>query len=283
MSATILNGKNIANKILIEIKNQINKHLAAGVRNPGLAVIKLGQVAASNLYVANKIKACNQVGIISIVQEYNENLKQQELLEQIDKLNKDQTIDGILVQLPLPEHICAKHVQRAIAPHKDVDGFNPVNLGSLINNAKGIHPCTPKGIMTLLNATGENLVGKHAVVLGVSTIVGRPMLLELLNANAFVTACNSKTPNIEKHIAQADILIVATGNLELVKGKWIKPGAIVIDVGINRDNFGNIKGDVEFETAKEVAAWITPVPGGVGPMTVASLIQNTYEAYLTNI
>ena len=238
----------------------------------------VGNDPASEVYVGHKRRACNEVGIYSRSYDLPENTTHHELVKLIDQLNSDHFIDGILVQLPLPEHLDASLIIERIDPSKDVDGFHPVNVGRLTLRIPGLRPCTPYGVMRLLESTGESPKGKHAVIVGASNIVGRPMMLELLLVGATVTVCHRFTKNTAELVSQADIVVVAVGKQDLVKGEWIKPGATVIDVGVNRLDSGKLVGDVEFEKAAERAAWITPVPGGVGPMTVAMLMKNTLTA-----
>jgi methylenetetrahydrofolate dehydrogenase (NADP+)/methenyltetrahydrofolate cyclohydrolase len=241
-------------------------------------VLKVGNEAASEVYVRNKREACAEAGFISFDYDLPLDTPQEKLLSHIDRLNSDPNVDGILVQLPLPRHIDQTIVIERISPTKDVDGFHPYNIGRLAQRIPRLRPCTPYGVMRLLQTIGEALEGKEAVVVGASNIVGRPMSLELLLAGCTVTTCHRYTQNLPGHVARADVLVVAVGKPGMVKGDWIKPGAIVIDVGINRLPDGKLVGDVEFETARQRAGWITPVPGGVGPMTVATLLLNTLEA-----
>ncbi|MDR2876960.1 MAG: bifunctional methylenetetrahydrofolate dehydrogenase/methenyltetrahydrofolate cyclohydrolase FolD [Chromatiales bacterium] len=278
MSATILDGKAIATALRAEIRERIAQRRAKGARPPGLAVVLIGKNPASEVYVANKRKACEDTGILSRAHDLPDTVSQQELIALIDELNADETIDGILVQLPLPAHIDSETVIERIRPDKDVDGFHPYNIGRLAVRLPLLRPCTPRGVMTLIAHTGVDLYGKEAVVVGASNIVGRPMALELLLAGATVTTCHRFTRDLATQVARAEILVVAVGKPGLVKGEWIRPGAIVIDVGMNRTADGRLTGDIEYETAAERAAWITPVPGGVGPMTVATLLQNTLQA-----
>ena len=278
MTASIIDGKNMAQQIRTEIKNAVQLRIARGYRKPGLAVIKIGHNSASEIYVANKRKACAEVGFYSKDYDLSDKVTQQELIELIEQLNHDNNIDGILVQLPLPEHIDESSILEAIIPDKDVDGFHPYNVGRLMQRKPLLRPCTPKGIMTLLKRTVHDITGMHAVVIGASNIVGRPMVMELLLAKCTVTDCHRFTENIAHHCQQADILISAVGKPHFIKAEWIKKGAIIIDVGINRLNNGKLVGDVCFKEAKEIASWITPVPGGVGPMTIASLLDNTLYA-----
>ncbi len=278
MSARILDGKAIAAALRADIRAGIDRRVALGRRRPGLAVILTGNNPASEVYVANKRRACEEVGILSRSHDLPESTTQAELLAIIDKLNADPAIDGILVQLPLPGHIDPETVIERIRPDKDVDGFHPYNIGRLAVRLPLLRPCTPRGIMTLLQHTGEDLYGKEAVVVGASNIVGRPMALELLLGGCTVTTCHRFTRDLAAHVARAELLVVAVGKPGLVKGEWIRPGAIVIDVGIHRGADGKLTGDVEYAPAAERAGWITPVPGGVGPMTVATLLQNTLHA-----
>lgn len=280
MTARLIDGKALADSLLKDIKNQVDARLASGQRAPGLAVILLGDDPASSIYVRNKRLACEKSGVISISHDLPATTSQADLLALIDRLNQDATVDGILVQAPLPAHIDAESVVERILPGKDVDGFHPYNVGRLAVRNPLLRSCTPYGVMRLLTSTGETLRGKHAVVVGASNHVGRPMALELLLAGCTVTICHSATVDLAGHVAQADIVVAAVGRPEMVKGAWIKPGAIVIDIGINRLDDGRLAGDVEFKAALDKAGWITPVPGGVGPMTVATLLQNTLEAAL---
>jgi methylenetetrahydrofolate dehydrogenase (NADP+)/methenyltetrahydrofolate cyclohydrolase len=278
MSARILDGKALADALLQTIARAVKTGLESGSPAPGLAVILVGDDPASAIYVRNKRRACETAGVRSISHDLPAATTQAELLALIDRLNDDPQVDGILVQAPLPAHIDAETVVERIRPDKDVDGFHPYNIGRLAVRMPTLRSCTPYGVMQLLAATGEPLRGRHAVVVGASNHVGRPMALELLLAGCTVTVCHSATRDLAGHVAQADIVVAAVGRPELVKGGWIKPGATVIDVGINRLADGRIVGDVEFAAARERAAWITPVPGGVGPMTVATLLANTLEA-----
>lgn len=279
MPAQLLDGRKIADKLEANLKIQLQHHQAQGHRAPELAVILLGQDPASELYVRNKQRACTQVGIIPHAHNLPTSTSQTELIELVDKLNSSPQIDGILIQLPLSPAISTATLLEKILPDKDVDGFHPYNLGRLAQKRPLLRPCTPAGIMSLLAETRQNLVGLDATVVGTSNIVGRPMILELLAAGCTVTACHRQTRDLRQHVEKADLLIVATGNPNLIKGEWIKQGAIVIDVGMNRLPNGQFVGDLEFEAARQRASWITPVPGGVGPMTVACLLQNTVSAY----
>ena len=271
----IIDGKLIAKNL----RQSIAKRVKDLSRPPGLAVILVGNDPASQVYVRNKDNACREVGFYSEKIEKPENISQEELLSEIQRLNNNDLIDGILVQLPLPEHLDANKVIEAISPKKDVDGFHSENAGKLMQNKALLRPCTPKGVMTMLNATGINPEGKDAVVIGASNIVGRPMAMELLNAGATVTVCHSKTKNLADKIKKGDIVVAAVGRSRMIQGDWIKPGAVVIDVGINRLEDGSLAGDVDFESAKQNASHISPVPGGVGPMTIATLLENTLIAF----
>ena len=279
MTARLMDGKAIALAVREEIKAKVDGLKAAGKRVPGLAVVIVGQDPASQIYVRNKHLATEAAGMKSMMRVLPETATQQEVLAVVAELNADATDDGILVQLPVPKHIDSKSVIDAIAVEKDVDGFNPENIGLLAQRTPRLRPCTPYGCMKMLEHSGIDVKGLDAVVLGQSNIVGRPAALELLMKGATVTICHSQTKDLVGHIRRADLIVAGIGKPEFVKGEWIKPGAIVIDVGINRLPSGKVVGDVDFETAKEVASWITPVPGGVGPMTIAMLIQNTLEAY----
>lgn len=279
MSAAIIDGKAISSEIRHKVKTRVDAFIKEGRRPPGLAVILVGSQPASEIYVANKRKACAEAGVASRSYDLPHNISQAELLALIDKLNDDENIDGILVQLPLPLHIDSETVIERISPRKDVDGFHPYNIGRLAVRLPLLRPCTPAGIMTLLKHTQCEFKGAHAVIVGASNIVGRPMGLELLLAGCTVTTCHRFTRDLAYHVGKADILVVAVGKPGIVQGEWVKPGAIVIDVGINRDADGKIKGDVEYATASQRASWITPVPGGVGPMTVATLLENTLLSY----
>jgi len=278
VKSQIIDGKKVAEDLINRIKEGVDRRLARGLRAPGLAMILVGDNPASKVYVRNKEKACERSGILSIMHRISESISERELLDLIERLNGDDAIDGILVQLPLPDHIDDEAVLNRISPNKDADGFHPDNMGRLAIGAPRFRPCTPRGIMTLLEHTGVDLAGIDAVIVGRSNIVGRPMALELIQVSATVTVCHSKTRDLPGKIAAADLVVAAVGRAEFVKGDWIKPGAIVIDVGINRNNEGKLVGDVEFGAASERASWITPVPGGVGPMTVASLLENTFDS-----
>jgi methylenetetrahydrofolate dehydrogenase (NADP+)/methenyltetrahydrofolate cyclohydrolase len=278
MSAQILDGKAIAAEVRQGVQQRVAGILAAGRRPPGLAVVLVGDNPASEVYVRNKRKACAEVGFYSEMHALPADLPQAELLALVDRLNAQENIDGILVQLPLPKHIDEEAVIERILPTKDVDGFHPYNVGRLALRMPILRPCTPRGIMTLIEHSGQRLEGLDAVIIGQSNIVGRPMALELLAARCTITVCHSRTKDLAGKARGADVLVVAIGKPGMVPGDWIKPGAIVIDVGINRLDDGRLVGDVDFESARERAGWITPVPGGVGPMTIATLLANTLEA-----
>ncbi|PIU58488.1 MAG: bifunctional methylenetetrahydrofolate dehydrogenase/methenyltetrahydrofolate cyclohydrolase FolD [Deltaproteobacteria bacterium CG07_land_8_20_14_0_80_38_7] len=273
----IINGKEIAANIRRALKKEL---LALKDKSiiPGIAVILVGENPASQIYVRNKNKACGEIGIASFEHKLSETTSQDELLSLIKKLNADNKVHGILVQLPLPSHIDEQTIINAISPSKDVDGFHPENIGRLLLGLKAFRPCTPLGIMELLSRINYDIKGKHAVVLGRSNIVGKPVALLLLEQHATVTICHSKTENLPEVVKSADILVAAIGKPNFVKGSWIKKGAVIIDVGINRLDDGKIVGDVDFDEAKKSAYAITPVPGGVGPMTIAMLLKNTVDA-----
>lgn len=278
MTAQLIDGKAQAEAIRLSIQQRVQARTSAGLRAPGLAVVLVGNDPASEVYVAHKRKDCEQVGIISKAYDLPANTQQDELLALIDTLNNDATVDGILVQLPLPAGLKADEILERIDPSKDVDGFHPFNVGRLAQRLPMLRPCTPAGIVDLLETTGEPVRGQHAVIVGASNIVGRPMGLELLLKGCTVTTCHRFTKDLAHHVQQADIVIVAVGKPGIVKGEWIKPGAVVIDVGINRLESGQLIGDVDFAAAAERASHITPVPGGVGPMTRAKLLENTLFA-----
>jgi len=282
MVAQLIDGKALAAKIRDDVAKEIATKIAVGQRPPGLAVILVGNDPASTVYVRNKHQASDEVGMKSIYHHLPSTVSQAELTTLIHSLNQDKSVDGILLQLPLPEHIDSDLLLEAIDPRKDVDGFHPYNLGRLAQRRPTLRPCTPYGIMTILDSIHQVYKNRHAVIIGASNIVGRPMALELLLAGCTITICHRFTENLEEFVKQADILIAAVGKPGIIKGDWIKPGATVIDVGINRLPNGKITGDVEFEAACKRAAWITPVPGGVGPMTVATLLKNTLIAANTN-
>jgi len=278
MTAQILDGKTISSEIRLQVKEKVETHIKAGNRAPGLVVVLVGSNAASQVYVRNKQKACNEVGFMSELMDLSEETTQEDLLSIIDDLNNREDVDGILVQLPLPKHIDEDLVTEHILPTKDVDGFHPYNIGRLTLKQPLLRPCTPKGMMTMLERTGMDVTGLDAVIIGQSNIVGRPVALELLMKRCTITICHSRTKNLEDKVRGADIVVAAVGVPNFVKADWVKPGAIILDVGINRLEDGTLCGDVDFDAVKEKAAWITPVPGGVGPMTVATLLENTLQA-----
>lgn len=278
MTAQIIDGKAVAATLKTELIKKIQDGQKKGSRQPGLVVILVGDDPASTIYVRRKRQACEEVGIRSIYHHLPENIQEQNLIELIEQLNQDTTVNGILLQLPLPAHIDSDKVLECIDPRKDVDGFHPYNLGRLAQRRPLLRPCTPYGVILLLNHIQQLYKSKHAVIVGASNIVGRPMALELLITGATVTICHRFTDNLAYYVSQADILISAVGKPGIINGEWIKEGATVVDIGITRLADGTITGDVEFEKAKEKAAWITPVPGGVGPMTVAVLLHNTLLA-----
>lgn len=278
MTALLIDGKAIAASLRQQIAHRVDERRQQGLRTPGLAVILVGTDPASQIYVSHKRKDCEEVGFLSQAYDLPSETTQQALTELIDRLNDDANIDGILLQLPLPAHLDASLLLERIRPDKDVDGFHPYNVGRLAQRIPLLRPCTPKGIMTLLASTGQDLYGMNAVVVGASNIVGRPMAMELLLAGCTVTVTHRFTQDLAGHVGRADLVVVAAGKPGLVKGEWIKEGAIVIDVGINRQADGKLVGDVVYETALPRAGWITPVPGGVGPMTRACLLENTLYA-----
>ncbi|MFM2407281.1 MAG: hypothetical protein RL358_23 [Pseudomonadota bacterium] len=277
MSAQIIDGKAIAQQVRAEWKIRADALKARGI-TPGMAVIIVGNDPASKVYVANKVKACAELGLYSIHKELPADVTAEQLLREVELLNNDPAIHGILVQLPLPKHLDANQVIEAINPDKDVDGFHQKNVGALVTGETPFPSCTPYGVMVLLEKTGISIEGKHAVIIGRSNIVGKPMALLLLHKNATVTICTSKTVDLAKHTRDADILVAAVGRANFVTGDMVKPGAVVIDVGINRNAEGKLVGDVDFNSVKEVAGYITPVPGGVGPMTITMLVANTVRA-----
>ena len=278
MAAQLIDGKKISQQRIEAVAQAVKARQEKGLHTPCLAVVLVGDDPASTVYVRNKKLACQKSGIESRSYELPSETTQDDLLKLVDELNGDPAVDGILVQLPLPTHIDSQAVLERIEPHKDVDGFHPYNVGRLVVKMPLMRPCTPKGVMTLLEAYGIDPKGKKAVVVGASNIVGRPQALELLLSRATVTICHSATQNLADEVAAADILVVGVGIPNFVKGEWVKPGAVVIDVGINRLDDGSLCGDVEFDVAKERASMITPVPGGVGPMTIATLLENTVHA-----
>lgn len=278
MAAQLIDGKKISQQRIEAVAQAVKARQEKGLHTPCLAVVLVGDDPASAVYVRNKKLTCQKSGIESRSYELPSETTQDDLLKLVDELNDDPAVDGILVQLPLPAHIDSQAVLERIEPHKDVDGFHPYNVGRLVVKMPLMRPCTPKGVMTLLEAYGIDPKGKKAVVVGASNIVGRPQALELLLSRATVTICHSATHNLADEVAAADILVVGVGIPNFVKGEWVKPGAVVIDVGINRLDDGSLCGDVEFDVAKERASMITPVPGGVGPMTIATLLENTVHA-----
>lgn len=283
MTAQVISGSAMASQIKTSISEKIAQYVQQGKRKPGLAVILVGADPASQVYVGSKRKSCAEIGIESKSYDLSAETTESELLALIEQLNQDDSVDGILVQLPLPKQIDSTKVIEAIVPHKDVDGFHPYNVGRLAQRIPTLRSCTPYGVMKLLESTGVDLHGQHAVIVGASNIVGRPMALELLLAGSTATVTHRFTKDLEHHVRQADILVVAVGKPEFIPGDWIKQGAIVIDVGINRGADGKLKGDVEYSIASQKASFITPVPGGVGPMTVAMLMQNTLQAYENHV
>ena len=276
--ASILDGRAVADRLIANVAQAVANGVSRGERPPGLAVVLIGDDPASDIYVGNKVKACARAGIVSRDYRLAHGSDEKSLLALIDQLNADDEIDGILVQLPLPAHMDEHAVTRRIAPEKDVDGFHPVNVGKLALRNPGLRPCTPRGVMTLLNANGLDSKGCHAVVVGASNIVGRPLALELLLAGATVTVAHRFTKNLESLVRDAEFLFVAVGKPGVVDSEWIQPGAVAVDIGIHRDPEGRVRGDLDFEAAGRRASWVSPVPGGVGPMTVATLMQNTAEA-----
>jgi methylenetetrahydrofolate dehydrogenase (NADP+)/methenyltetrahydrofolate cyclohydrolase len=278
MAGQIIDGKAIAADIRREVREASDRLAAQGKRRPGLAVVLVGDDPASHVYVRNKRAACEECGFVSVSHDLPHSATQTELLSLIERLNADDAIDGILVQVPLPDHIDERAVIEAIAPAKDVDGFHPYNVGRLALRNPLMRPCTPYGVIRLLERCGINPKGMRSVVVGASNLVGRPMALELLLAGATVTVCHRFTQDLRAHVESAELLIVAVGKPGLIPGEWIRPGAVVVDVGINRMPDGKLCGDVQFDVARERASWITPVPGGVGPMTVAILMKNTLES-----
>lgn len=278
MTAQLIDGKAIAAEVRQQVARQVKARQTDGKRMPGLAVILVGDDPASHVYVSNKHRACEQAGVLSFRHALPGDTSQPALEALIDELNADPHVDGILLQLPLPAHLDSRPLLERILPHKDVDGFHPYNLGRLAQRLPLLRPCTPKGVMTLLAASGLKVRGLDATVVGASNIVGRPMALELMLGGCTTTVCHRFTRNLEAHVRRAELLVVAVGKPGIVKGEWVRDDAIVIDVGINREEDGRLVGDVEFAPAAARAAWITPVPGGVGPMTVASLLENTLVA-----
>lgn len=278
MTASILDGKYVANIIQSELRNRVSERVHQGGRAPTLAVIRVGEDPASVIYVNHKIKACEKIGIISLSYALDFTTPEEKLLDLIDTLNCNTKVDGILVQLPLPEHINTRLVTERISPPKDVDGFHPYNLGRLAQGNPSLRPCTPFGIIQLLTHYQIDLKGLNAVVVGASNIVGRPMAFELLLAGSTVTICHRSTRKLEYHIRQADLIVIATGHYDVVKSDWLQSNQIIIDVGIHRTENGAVHGDIDYLAAQKKVAWVTPVPGGVGPMTICSLLQNTLTA-----
>lgn len=278
MTANIIDGKKIAQETISEIKKSIAKNINDGINPPGLAVVIVGDNPASAIYVRNKRIACKEAGIKSFNHDLPEDIPEKELIKLIKSLNNNSEVHGILVQLPLPDHISETKIIESIDPIKDVDGFHPYTIGRLMQRIPVLRPCTSIGVITMLDAIGIDPIGKHAVIVGASNLVGRPLALELLLRGATTTVCHKFTKDLKSFVHQADILAVAVGKIGIIPGSWIKKDAVVFDIGINRDENGKVTGDVDFETAKEQASWISPVPGGVGPMTVAMLLKNTLIA-----
>jgi methylenetetrahydrofolate dehydrogenase (NADP+) / methenyltetrahydrofolate cyclohydrolase len=278
MTARIIDGKAIAQEVRNEVRRSVDGMVGRGLRRPGLAVLMVGDNPASQVYVRNKRRACEECGIVSVAHDLPQSTSETELLARIDELNAAEAVDGILVQLPLPDHIRESSVVERIDPRKDADGFHPYNVGRLAERNPLIRPCTPYGVVRMLDHIGVSVKGQHCVVVGASNIVGRPMSLELLLMGATTTVTHRFTRDLESHVRMAEVLIVAAGKPRLIPGDWVREGAVVVDVGMNRRDDGTLCGDVDFEGAKRRAAWITPVPGGVGPMTVAMLMKNTLEA-----
>jgi methylenetetrahydrofolate dehydrogenase (NADP+)/methenyltetrahydrofolate cyclohydrolase len=283
MTAKIIDGKKIAQETISEIKEAISRAKMEGVNPPGLAVIQVGENPVSKIYVRNKRIACDQVGMKSFNHDLPETTSEKKLIELVTSLNENPEVNGILVQLPLPDHINETSIIEAIDPIKDVDGFHPYTIGRLMQRIPILRPCTAIGVMTMLDYIGFDVIGKHAVIVGASNLVGRPLALELLLKGATTTVCHRFTKNLEDFVSQAEILAVAVGKPNIIPGSWIKKDAVVIDIGISRDESGKISGDVQFDVAKDRASWISPVPGGVGPMTVAMLLKNTLVASSLNL
>ena len=277
MTAQLINGNELSRKLRGEVAERAAALKAKGI-TPGLAVVLVGDNPASQVYVRNKVKACEDNGLHSVLEKYDASMTEAELLARVDALNQDPSIHGILVQLPLPAHIDAQKVIEAISPAKDVDGFHIASAGALMTGMPGFWPCTPYGCMKMLDSIGYDLKGKHAVVIGRSNIVGKPMALMLLAKDATVTVCHSRTADLKAQTLQADVIVAAVGKRNVLTADMVKPGAVVLDVGMNRNDEGKLCGDVDFEGVKEVAGYITPVPGGVGPMTITMLLVNTIEA-----
>ena len=277
MAAQLIDGNALSQLLRSQVAERVARLQAKGLR-AGLAVVLVGDNPASQVYVRNKVKACEQAGIHSVLETYDAQMSEEQLLARVDALNNDSEVHGILVQLPLPAHINAQKVIEAIAPEKDVDGFHVASAGALMTGLPGYWPCTPHGCMKMLEHIGYNLRGKHAVVIGRSNIVGKPMALMLLQQNATVTICHSATPDLKMHTLQADVIVAAVGKRHVLTADMVKPGAVVLDVGMNRDEHGKLCGDVDFEAVRQVASYITPVPGGVGPMTITMLLVNTLDS-----
>ncbi|MDB5989955.1 MAG: tetrahydrofolate dehydrogenase/cyclohydrolase, catalytic domain protein [Herbaspirillum sp.] len=277
MTAQIIDGNQLSKKLRADVAKRAAALSAAG-KQPGLAVVLVGEDPASQVYVRNKVKACGDAGVHSVFEKYDADITEAALLQRIDALNRDPAIHGILVQMPLPKHINPAKVIESIATHKDVDGYSTLSAGELMTGLPGFRPCTPYGCIKMIESTGFDLRGKHAVVIGRSNTVGKPMALLLLQANATVTICHSSTPDLAYHTRQADVVIAAVGRAHTVTADMVKPGAMVIDVGINRDAAGKLCGDVDFAAVEQIAGYISPVPGGVGPMTITMLLMNTIEA-----
>ena len=277
MTAQLIDGNALSRQLRADVAQRAAASTARGVK-PGLAVVLVGDNAASQVYVRNKVKACEDSGLHSVLEKYDADMTEAALLARVDALNNDPAIHGILVQLPLPKHIDAQKVIEAISPAKDVDGFHIASAGALMTGMPGFWPCTPYGCMKMLESIGYDLKGKHAVVIGRSNIVGKPMALMLLGQNATVTVCHSATQNLKAQTLQADVIVAAVGKRNVLTADMVKPGAVVIDVGMNRNDEGKLCGDVDFDGVRQVAGWITPVPGGVGPMTITMLLVNTIEA-----
>ncbi len=286
LAAKLLDGKAVADVVRSDLKSRVDKLVENGKRRPGLAVLLIGDNPASQVYVKNKIQACKKVGIESFLHQFSADSSREEILQCIRELNASEAVDGILVQLPLPKHLPTDEILDAVSPQKDADGLHPANLGLLLSGKQGLRPCTPQGIMVLLQHYGVQLDGKRAVVIGRSNLVGKPIALMLMEKNATVTMCHSKSQGLDELARSADVLVAAAGKVALVRGSWIKPNAVVVDVGIHRqelaDGQSGLVGDVAFEEAAQVASLITPVPGGVGPMTIAMLLSNTLAAYEAN-
>jgi methylenetetrahydrofolate dehydrogenase (NADP+)/methenyltetrahydrofolate cyclohydrolase len=277
MTAQLIDGNALSKQLRIQVAARALALKAKGI-TPGLAVVLVGENPASQVYVRNKVKACEEAGLHSVLEKYDANMTEAELLARVESLNHDASIHGILVQLPLPAHIDAQKVIEAISPAKDVDGFHIASAGALMTGMPGFWPCTPYGCMKMLDSIGYDLKGKHAVVIGRSNIVGKPMALMLLQKNATVTICHSATPDLKAMTLQADVIVAAVGQRNVLTADMVKPGAVVLDVGMNRNDEGKLCGDVDFEGVRQVASYITPVPGGVGPMTITMLLVNTLEA-----